>query len=133
MEVGNLNQPMISWFDFGNDAKVQLLFLPKDELTRIVKRHTRVEFKRGVQRDVTDDDKSNIELGRTVVKGWEGLTMDGKEFPYTQANCDLLMRKSYAFNNFVNERCVEIDEFLKIKDEEATKKSGPMPSGGQGH
>lgn len=131
MEIGNLNEPMIAWFDFGSDARVQLLFLPKDELTRIVKRHTRNEFKRGVPREVTDDDKSNIELGRTVVKGWEGLTMAGKAFPFTPENCDLLMRKSYAFNNFVNERCVEVDEFLKVRDEDATKKSEPTPSGGQ--
>ena len=131
MEVGNFDKDMTGWFDFGDDAAIELVFIPKDEANKIVKRNTRTEFKRGQPRDITDDDKANIELGRKVVRGWRGLTKDGVEFPYSEKNGDELMRKSYAFSNFVNERCVEIDDFTQKRDEAAVKKSGPMPSGGQ--
>lgn len=131
MEVGNFDREMTAWFDFGDDAAVEIAFIPKDEANKIIKRHTRTEYKRGQRTEVTDDDKANIELGRKTVRGWRGLTVDGVKFPYSESNCDTLMRKSYAFSNFVNERCVEIDEFTQERDEDAVKKSEPMPNTGQ--
>ena len=130
-EIGNLDGEMSAWFEFKGDGEVEIAFMPKDKFARIIKKHTRISYKRGQQREITDDDKVNTEVGRLVVRTWRKLTQDGKPFPYSQDNCDLLMRKSYEFSNFVSERCVEMEEFTEERDEEAVKKSVPTPSGGQ--
>lgn len=131
MEIGSFDKEMTAWFDYGRDAEIEIAFFPKDELTKLIKRHTRTTYKRGVQSTETDDERANIELGVKVVKNWKGLTQEGNEFPYSVDNCVELMRKDYNFSNFVNERCVEIDEFISRRDEAAIKKSEPAPSGGQ--
>lgn len=130
-EIGKLGQEMTAWFDFGEGGKMEIAFLPKNRLEAIYKRHTKQVFKKGTWREDTDFEKANMELGRTVLRNWKGLTTEGVELPFNDENRDRAMRESYEISGFVNEKCVEVQEFIERRQEDAVKKSGPMPSGGQ--
>lgn len=122
MELGNLvAEEITGWVSYGADAKVLLRYIPRDELIAISKKATKKGF--GSQPDQFDALESNKLTGRAAVRDWEGFTVGGNPFPYNAANCDLLMTKSYDFSAFVNDRCVEISNFMHEVEIADTKKS----------
>ena len=99
------------------------------DLNKIERAAVKIDWKKHRMVEESDEIKRNKLLARRVVKGWENLTVGGKEFPYSQENCDFLMAKSYQFSDFVNVTCVEMTCFVEEKHCDAKKNSEPGSSG----
>ena len=132
MELGNLTNPseLKVWIPFQEDAEIEIRYIALKELTKLQKKATSKSMKKGQIIDEVDHIALGKLLGRAAVTGWKNLTVKGEEFPFTKDNCDLLMGMSYDFNSFVNEKAVELSNFVEREDGEALGKSEPTPSGG---
>lgn len=132
MELGNLANPneLKVWIPFQDDVEVEIRYIAIKELTALQKKATSRKVKKGqLVDDINHILLSNL-LGRAAVTGWKNFTMNGEEFPFTPDNCDKLMEMSYDFNAFVNEKAVELSNFVEREDGEGVKKSEPTPGGG---
>lgn len=132
MEVGKLesieeNHRWINWIDGG---KVLMAFVTRKTMNKILKITTKRTFKRGVPIEEVDNTEANRLLGRAAVRNWKGLTSDHEDYPFTEENLDELMEKHPEFSDFVNEKCIEIGNFVGEATEKALGKSESTPSGG---
>lgn len=132
MELGNVNNPndMKVWIPFQDDAEVEIRYIAIKELTNLQKKATSRNVKKGQLVDDINHILLSKLLGRAAVTGWKGFTAKGEEFPFTPDNCDKLMEMSYDFNAFVNEKAVELSNFVEREDGETVGKSEPTPDGG---
>ncbi|MBI5057005.1 MAG: hypothetical protein HZB61_10365 [Nitrospirae bacterium] len=99
------------------DTEVHIKLITKRELREIGRKaakHARL----------TGEDEADVSdrlLGRAVVLGWRkiadhnhpGLTVDKQPLPVCQKNIDMLMTKSLKFSRFVNQTCIDEDEFTR--------------------
>ena len=65
----------------------------------------------------------------TVLVGWKGLSIGGKNIAYSDENAQDLLFNNDTFRNFVAEEAVDFDEFLR-EEKEATKKKSATPTAG---
>lgn len=124
MDLGNLldNDEMTAVVPFGDNddsATVTLRYVAPEEISRIARKATSWHKKQ--RREVVDNIKSGILLGRAAVLGWDGINVNGKPFPYSPENCDLLMTKSYDFIALVNDTVTDLQSFVKEEVKAARK------------
>lgn len=129
MEIGNIQADELTVdLKFG-DATVKIKYIDSVELKNILRKSQKTEWKKHKPVTVEDDAEANKLLGRAAVKGWDKITTNGKPFPYSQLNCDLMMKKSYEFSAFVNDACTEMENFKVEQNEETKKKLGNIATG----
>lgn len=130
MELGPLTEDEITcWVPYGKDGRVLMRFVTLEELNALRKKATErtwIEHRLVEEKDTV---KENVLLGRAAVRDWDNLTVGGEHFPYSEEKCDLLMKRSYEFSDFVNLVCIQIRFFVKEQEDESKKKSEGGPSG----
>jgi hypothetical protein len=121
-KIGIFDEEQSKWIQFDNDTEVLMQLATKSDLRKINQKAA----KRAKLTGENAGDISDCLLGRAVVKSWRkitdyghpGLIVNGQPLPFTPENIDMLMRKSIKFSRFVNETCIDEDEFI---DGEETK------------
>jgi hypothetical protein len=124
MEIGALkNDDFQAWMPF-MDAEVLIRHVPVEELQVIQRKATRVTWD-GKHRkaETVDAAEANRLIGRSAVRGWKGITMDGEEFPYSGENCDFLMSRWLEFSRFVGEACLDLQGLVEAERREKEKNS----------
>ncbi|MBI5410174.1 MAG: hypothetical protein HZA14_12490 [Nitrospirae bacterium] len=120
-EIGIFNGERTKWIQFDVDTEILIKLITKAELRKInQKAAKKAKFTEQNVNDVAD----NL-LGQAVVKGWRkikdhehpGITVDKKPLPFTPENIDMLMTGSIKFSRFVNEACINEDEFIDDGEE----------------
>ncbi|RJQ22032.1 MAG: hypothetical protein C4560_03125 [Nitrospiraceae bacterium] len=112
------------WIQFDVDTEVNIKLITKRELREISKRSAK-------HAKLTGEDEADVAdrlLGRAAVLGWRnkddhnhpGIIVNDQPCEYNQSNIDLLMAKSLKFSRFVNQTCIDEDEF----DRETDTKNG---------
>ncbi|MBI5634858.1 MAG: hypothetical protein HZA15_15430 [Nitrospirae bacterium] len=110
------------WIQFDSDTEVCIELITKPALREIAKKASK-------RAKLTGEDSADLSdrlLGRAAVKGWRkigapehpGLLVNGEPFPCTPENTDMLMTKSLKFSRFVNEMCLDEDEFDESGEDE---------------
>ncbi|MBI4822669.1 MAG: hypothetical protein HY805_00335 [Nitrospirae bacterium] len=123
MEISGLKDDYHVWVSF-MDAEVFMRYVSIDELRQILKKATKTSWDRKHQKaDELDPVEANRLLGRACVRDWKGITMEGKEYPYSPENCDFLMSKWMEFSRFVNETCTDLQALQDAEKERKTKNS----------
>lgn len=113
------------YFQYDEDTEVLIQLITKPQLREIAKQAAK-------KAKVSGQDQADIAdklLGRAAVKGWRkigdpshpGLIVGGQPLTFTPENIDLLMRRSLKFSRFVNEMCIDEDEFAGDGDLAETK------------
>ncbi len=125
MEIGGLKkQDFEVWVPFGEEgdpARVLVRFVSRAELQDIRRKATVTSWNRQHQKEEQFDGlKADVLLGRAAVRGWEGFTMEGADYPYSPENCDEIMKGWGEFARFVNNVCVDLQA---LHDEEAKQKA----------
>ena len=125
MEIGGLKkQDFEVWVPFCEDgdlARVLVRFVSREELQEIRKKAITTSWDRQHQKEERLDGlKADILLGRAAVRGWEGFTMEGADYPYSPENCDELMKGWSEFARFVNSVCVDL---VALQEEEAKQRA----------
>jgi hypothetical protein len=103
------------WLQFDEDTEVCIQLITKPMLRDISKRAAK-------RAKLTGEDQGDIAdklLGRAAVKCWRkvgahdepGFIVNGQPFGHSIDNADLLMAKSLKFSRFVNDTCIDEDEF----------------------
>lgn len=122
-----------------NKFKLKMRYIPRDELTSIRERSTKIGFNRATRarEDVVDTDKFMDEYIQKAISGWEGLTynivstlvpieVDNSklevEIPYSHEDAMWLVKNSSEFDTFISETMANVEAFsLKKKDEQLKK------------
>jgi hypothetical protein len=132
MDIGALKRDDFEvWVRFADDAEVLIRYLSPEDLREIAKKATRISWDRKHRKvDEVDVMESNRLLGRTAVRNWKGITMEGKEFAYTPGNCDFLMQRWHEFSKFVGDACVDLQTLMEEERQQMEKNSSP--TSGQG-
>jgi hypothetical protein len=113
------------------DAKILIRYVSRSELFAIAKQSTKRSWDRRHQPiEEVDYDESNRSVGRAAVRGWENITMEGKDFPYTPENCDFLMTRWGEFSRFVNEACIDLQGL--VAEERMQKEKNSSVTSGHG-
>lgn len=121
MDLGTLNEETTAWVEFGDDGEILLKYISQTELDSIIKKATKTVWANHQKTAELDNIKANRLLGRAAVKDWRNLTSEGKPFPYSPENCDLLMDQSWNFSLAVNDACTDMRNFVKKQQEESKK------------
>ncbi|MDR2018569.1 MAG: hypothetical protein LBQ00_06840 [Syntrophobacterales bacterium] len=123
MDISGLQRETFEvWTPF-LDGKVKIRYVSRAELFTINSQATRNTWDKGHQLQKEHDPiKADIFLGRAAVKGWEGFTMNGEAYPYTEQNCDFLMGKWVDFARFVNEICIDLQALMDAEAAAEEKK-----------
>lgn len=130
MELGRLTQEDITrWVPFGEDGEVLMRYVSKEELIRLRKEATKLDWANNRPVETLDELEQNRLLGRAAVRDWRNLTVGREPFNYSPENCDLLMRRSFDFSDFVNLTCTQMRFFIEQKEEESKKKSANTSAG----
>ena len=126
MEIGRLveEKEMVVAVPFGDDAEVQVRYVSPEEMRKLADNATHRSYDRKTHKleEVMDRDEAGRLLGRAAVRGWQGFTVGGEEFPYSPENCDVLMARSHEFSRFVNDLCTEFLALQKA-EQKTTKKN----------
>lgn len=129
MELQGLQKDSFeAWVPFGEDGKVLIRYVSREELKKIGKKATSVGYKNHQKVEEIDDVKADILLGRACVRDWEGFTMNGEPFPCTPDHIDFVMTKWSAFGRFINDICSDFDELVR-SEKAATIKNSVVTSG----
>tara|TARA_Y100000389_G_scaffold199404_1_gene237717 strand:- start:1033 stop:1476 length:444 start_codon:yes stop_codon:yes gene_type:complete len=131
------------WVDFPglSGFKVKVANLSRKELTNLRKRCTVQKFDRKSRQvvETLDEEKFVTEFSGSVIKGWEGLTLenletlllidtDGKdmseELPYSDENAEVLVSSSTEFDTWLNEVVFDLDNFRTDSKRGSTEPSG---------
>ena len=116
------------WIQFDSDTEILIELITKAGLRDIGKKAAK-------RAKLTGEDSADIAdrlLGRAAVKGWKkigapehpGLIVNGQPLEFTQENVDMLMAKSLKFSRFVNETCIDENEFSEPVQELEEAKNG---------
>jgi len=112
-----------AWVPFGDDGKVLIRYVSREELKQIGKKAKNVTYRNHQKVEELDDMKADILLGRMTVRDWQGFTMNGDPFPCTPENIDFVMTKWSAFGRFINDICSDFDELVRAEKDATIKKS----------
>ena len=130
MDIGNLLTGEVEAEVPFEEAMVLVRHVPRNEILAIANKATKIGWdSKHRQEEKVDGDLSNVLIGKAAVLGWSGLTQNGKEFPFTPENRDMLMLKWTDFGSFVNSMCTNLTALVEAGREEARKKS--LPTSGQ--
>jgi hypothetical protein len=117
-ELNFTNETQEKYFQFDVDTEVPIILQTKRALRDL-------QRKAAKRAKLTGEDVADVAdkmLGRQVVKkSWRkisdhnhpGLTVKGKPLEFTLENLDNLMTGNIKFSKFVNEKCVDEDEFIE--------------------
>lgn len=111
-------------FSFMDGFKVELRFLAKKDLQRLIKKCTRTVYKKHVQTEELDSAAFAVEMAR-YIKGWSGLTpeicakiipvdaakLGSDEIPCTEANKIALIDNGYDFEKFLEDSITSFERF----------------------
>lgn len=124
MDISSLlKDPFEVWVPF-LDGRVLVRYVSREELLRLDGEATEIRWDRASHiRKERDPVRADILLGRAAVKGWEGFTIDGIPYLYTEENCDFLMTRWVDFARFVNESCIDLQALVDAEKAEAEKNS----------
>jgi hypothetical protein len=132
MDIGTLtDESFVADVEFMDGVTVRMKYVPRDRMAELVRKATAVRYDRKTHRREEEFDpvEGNVLLGEAAVVGWSGLEKDGKPFPFTTENRDLLMRKWGEFSRFVNDVCVDLEALTAAAREESrgncSRTSGP--------
>ncbi len=130
MELGRLTDEDITrWVPFGEDGEVLMRYVSKEELIKLRKKATELDWAKNRPVETLDELEQNRLLGRAAVRDWRNLTVGGQPFDYSPEHCDLLMRRSFDFSDFVNLACTQMRFFIEQKEEKSKKKSANTSDG----
>lgn len=118
------------WVPYNDEVSVQLKHIPREALAGILKQATRTTWDKAHQPENTIDNIKYGELvGDAAIMDWAGLRDGDREFPCTQENKRLLMRKWANFAKFVSDLSSDLDRLVESEKESARKNclitSGP--------
>lgn len=117
---------------------VLLSYIPREELTKIQKRSTKIVFSRTTHQreEQIDNDTFLREYSDHAIKGWKGLKAkylhklypadtsglkDDEEIPYSQEDAYELLKVSTEFDNFITDCMRNVETFANNQKEEAVK------------
>ena len=111
------------WVPF-MDARVLLRYVGLEDLRRIHASAQQSTWDRkGEPVHEMDHAEAGRLLGRTAVRGWEGFTREGGDFPFSPEHCDLLMTRWSEFSRFVAESAMDLVKLEEARLAESEKKS----------
>ena len=123
MEIGGLKKDFEVWIPF-QDARVRIRHMRREDVREMTRTATVLEFDLNHQKQERFDGlKFDVLLGRAAVRGWEGFTVDGKDYPYSPEHCEELMRGWALFARFVNEVCTDLQALQAEEEKEKAKNS----------
>ncbi|RJQ44443.1 MAG: hypothetical protein C4538_10515 [Nitrospiraceae bacterium] len=105
------------WFQFDIDTEVQIKLITKRDLREIARKAAK-------RAKLTGEDEGDIAdrlLGRAAVMGWRkmddhnhpGIIVNDQPCTFCPENIDVLITRSIKFSRFVNQMCIDEDEFLE--------------------
>lgn len=117
-------------FDGYEDFVVQLSYVSRTEMSKILKECQRTKMNRATRQieSELDQDKFLKKFVDRVIVGWKGLTLKtlsefvpidydpehaDKELPFDEENAVFLLKESQMFDDWVNEKVSDIDTFRK--------------------
>jgi hypothetical protein len=102
-----------------DEAFVTIRYMPIEKSRELIKKTTKVSYDQvtHLPTSKTNDKEFDRLYGEWAVRGWRGFEQDGKEFPFTPENRDLLMSGHRAFRKFVFALADEIGELTRIERE----------------
>ena len=128
------------WVDFPGleGFKVEVANLSRKELTGLRKKCTTTKFDRKTRQAVEelDEEKFIVEFTNSVVKNWEGLTLEHletlllvdiskqdpkKELDQSEENAETLVSSSAEFDTWLNEVVFDLDNFRTGSERPASK------------
>ena len=119
MDLSCLEQDEIkAWVPFSEDSKVQLAYITRDELKKIMREATILEVEKGKHVEREDDDLLDELIALKAVKDWEGFTVKGKPYPCIPENIKTLMKKFTEFGRFVRTESINLSNFIEKKKAE---------------
>jgi len=131
--------PTTAWFDFTDNVRVQLQYVDPAEIRRMVQVCTKTVN----GREEFDQEKALVEMAKRIL-AWEGLTVkiasglmsldipEGQEesiVPCTEVNKLALLKESWDFKPFVENRTTRLAEFRAVQQESERKNSQSSPTG----
>ena len=106
------------------DAEVLMRYVGLEELRAIQSSATRKSLDRGgALKEELDHAEAGRLLGRASVRGWQGFTLKGEDFPWTPENCDMLMARWTEFARFAGETALDLVKLEESRLKESEKKS----------
>ena len=124
MDLTCLEQDEIkAWVPFSEDTKVQLAYITRDELKKIMREATILEVEKGKHVEREDDDLLDELMAIKAVQGWDGFTANGKPYLCTPENIKTLMKKFTEFGRFVRTESVDLSNFIEKKKAEKKVKA----------
>ena len=112
------------------DFYVELAYIPRTEMTKMVKDCQRTKMSRATRQIETelDQEKFLATFVERAIKNWKGLTLETlsdfvpieyeeenakNELPFDSDNAIFLIKQSQAFDDWVNDKINDIDTFRK--------------------
>jgi hypothetical protein len=125
-----------AWFDFGNGFEIELAYLDKDELQKMLRESTRIEWENH-QRTEKVKDEIFVKKLLPYIKAWRGLTPDVlatllpidpakipvDEMPCTDENKRVLIERAYGFMDFIQEKITSLTRIREAQREAERKNS----------
>jgi hypothetical protein len=114
MELGNfLSDDKVYRIPFGNPSEggfVHLRFVARDKMNDLFRKSSSINYDpvSHVRKAEPDSKKFDRFTGECAVAGWEGLTVNGEEYPFTPENRDALMLRNTTFAKFVHDMSDDI-------------------------
>ena len=131
------------WVDFPglSGFTVKVANLSRKELTNLRKRCTVQKFDRKTRQviETLDEEKFVSEFSASVIKGWEGLTLEhletlllidtegkdmSEELPYTADNAEVLVSSSTEVDTWLNEVVFDLDNFRTDRNRSTSTETG---------
>lgn len=113
------------WVDV-DDGRLLIARMFNPQWSKTIKELT--EQHRGVdgKKELSDEENAKIinqTMSETILLGWEGLTFNGKEYPYSKENClELLSNKEFTeFREYVWKMASDIENY-RVEDIKNTGK-----------
>ncbi len=124
MNINPLKTKLLEvWLPFGDGAEVLIAHTSREDLLAIAREAQKISIRKGQEVKEYDPVKADKLLGRKAVKDWKGFDDDGKEFPCTPENIDLLMMQWTDFARFVNDACGDLERLVRQKEVSLSKNS----------
>lgn len=122
-----------------NNFKLELCYIPREELAEIRKNHATTSFDRKTRQPKEDIDTDGFmeEYIGKALQGWSGLTyrivkslvpasideaLLDQEIPFSKEDALWLIKNSSEFDSFISDTMNNVDVFSVVKKQEQLKK-----------
>jgi len=116
-----------SWIQY-DDAKFLIRHTNTKEYRKAIQRAGKGKAPSQLRKSVEAQTKFGIEvIVNAVLLDWQGLTKDGKDYPFNKENAIELLTLSEALRNFIAEEAQEVSNFQRegeADDAAAVKRKG---------